>query len=60
MFAPGALRQKRRQLPPVEPSPLAGPTPALHCDLEDALGQVDRDRRRILDGLLLFGFASTR
>src|SRR5450830_1082228 len=38
-FRPYTLRQKRRQLPPVEPPPLAGPTLALHRDLEDALGQ---------------------
>src|SRR5450830_785958 len=50
-----ALRKELDQLPPVQPFPLADAPQALDCDLEDVLGQVDGDRRRILHGLLLFG-----
>src|SRR5450759_913261 len=50
-----AAREELHQLPPVQPFPLADAPLALDCDLEDVLGQVDGDRRRILHGLLLFG-----
>ena len=54
------LGKERHHLAPVQPLPLADPPLALNRYLENVLGQVDRDRRRILHGFLLFGSAPTR